>query len=380
MTIVDERPVRPDEMDPPAPPTLRPDVQDALRREIEQSLQPVLADFRAQSVRAVRQQVDQAQREALEEGRPAPVRDRNGDRGAADGVDEQPHGEPAPSAQRPGDAEGHGPIAQLLEEVGTQWLQSRLESGRDTLCSESVRDRIVGSAEQALLPVVDASLELVPDGAARKVLREEVERDLDELIDDALAELCSERVLTELQQHITRAIRALVDGDVGRTLREVWEAILVALRAFLAAARDQWTRVLHLLVNLVLHGAQEMVGKLLKDGLATVAAVPVEEIEEKAETAKETVKDRAEELRERLAERLESLQGRVKEEVEQVKERVAEGLKSAVDGGAQSDKFGRPPTGRPPSRRPPSSRPPSGRPPSGRPPSGRPPSLTRRDG
>jgi len=127
-----------------------------------------------------------------------------------------------------------------------------------------------------------------------------------------------------------------------------------------------------------LKGAQEKIGSLLKEGLATIAAVPVHEVEEKAETAQEKVKNKGAELKEHLSERLETLRERISEEVETVKERVTEGLQSAVKEGKTGDTFGRPPTGRPPSLRPPSGHPPTGRPPSARPPSGRPPSLERR--
>src|SRR4051794_12907455 len=61
VTIVDESPVQSDEMALDHPPqAIRPELERALRREIERALQPVLADFRTQSVRAVRQQVDEA--------------------------------------------------------------------------------------------------------------------------------------------------------------------------------------------------------------------------------------------------------------------------------------------------------------------------------
>jgi len=185
-------------------------------------------------------------------------------------------------------------------------------------------------------------------------------------------------MLAELQQHAEAAIQAFVRFDVTTMLREVWEAIRALLRAILVAAQDEWQRLLHLLLHFLLKATQEMIGSLLKGGLASIVAVPVEEIEAKAETAKESVEEKAADLRERLAERLEELRDRVKEEVGKVKERVAEGLKSAVEDGTHSDKFGHPPTGRPPSVRPPSGRPPSGRPPNGRPPSGKPPSMTRR--
>ena len=71
MTIVKERPVRPREAELD-PPTLRPELQDALRREIEQAIEPVLADFREQSVRSVRQQVDEARPVEREEERSEP--------------------------------------------------------------------------------------------------------------------------------------------------------------------------------------------------------------------------------------------------------------------------------------------------------------------
>ena len=241
------------------------------------------------------------------------------------------------------------------------------------MCSESVRAGVRESIERTFHPLLEAGLELVPGEGARGELQQESEHALDELIGDALDRFCSEHILTELQQHAEAAFRAFVRFDIVTMLREVWEAIRSSLRALLTAVQDEWKRLLHLLLNFLLKATQEMVGTLLKNGLATIVAAPVEEIEEKAETAKESVEEKAAELRERLAERLEELRGRVKEEVGKVKERVAEGLESAVKDGSQSKNFGRPPTGRPPSVRPP-----TGRPPTGRPPSGQPPSMTRR--
>ncbi|MFN8636752.1 MAG: hypothetical protein U0893_23125 [Chloroflexota bacterium] len=209
-------------------------------------------------------------------------------------------------------------------------------------------------------------------------MQQETEDALDELIEDALDRFCSERLLDDLQQHAEAAIHAFVRFDLITMLQEVWAVVRVLLGAILSAAQDEWGRLLHHLLHFLLKAAKEMIGALLKEGLASLVPVPVEEIEEEAETAKDRVEEKAGELRERLTERLEELRDRVKEEVGNVKERVAEGLQSAVKGDANGDKFGRPPTGRPPSMRPPSVRPPGGRPPSGRPPSGQPPSMTRR--
>jgi hypothetical protein len=393
VTIVDERPVRQGEADvSPPPPAIRPELQYALRREIEQAIQPVLADFRKQSLRAVRHQVELAQPAELARNRPQASSEpesrreekrplaRPGDHepGSANGAAEQISREHGPAPARPLTSDIAGPVAEFLEQTGTRWLQSRLEDGRDALCSEPVRADVRERVEHVIRPVVDAGLELVPGEATRRELQRESEQTLDALLKAALDRLCSERVLTDFGRHAERAVHALVRGDVGTTLREVWEAVRALLQALVVAVQDLGERIFQLLIDLVLRAAQEAIGAMLKGGLATIAAVPVEEVEEKVETAKETATDRAEELRERLAERFETLQERVKEEVEQVKQRVADGLKSAVEDGTERESFGRPPTGRPPSLRPPSGRPPTGRPPSGRPPSGRPPSMTRR--
>ena len=393
VTIVDASPVRPDEADrdPPSP-AIPPEVQDALRRQVAQAIQPVLADFRKQSVRAVREQVEQAQEadrgEGTEEARPAaepggeerPTPSLRGDRdsGQPDGVDGRtPLHDGAGLAQAVA-SDVVGQVPGFLEEASTQWLRSRLEDGRDALCSTRVRDGVRRSVDHAVHPFLEAGLELVPGDAARRALQQESEQALDELIEDALGRFCSEQVLADLQRHGERAIHALVQGDIGAALQEVWRAVQALLRALLAAVQDEWQRLIHLLLNVLLKAAQEMIGTILKEGLAALMPVSVEEIEEKAEAATETLQDRAAELKERLAERVGALQERVQEEVGQVKQRVADGLKSAVEDGTRNSSFGRPPTGRPPSLRPPSGRPPTGRPPSARPPTGRPPSLTRR--
>ena len=271
-----------------------------------------------------------------------------------------------------------GQVPGVLEEAATQWLRSRAEDARDALCSERARAGVRRSLDHALHPFLEAGLELVPGDAARRALQEESEQALDELIGDALGRFCSEQVLADLQRHGERAIHALVRGDIGAALREAWRAVQALLRALLAAVQDEWQRLIHLVLHVLLKAAQEMIGTILKEGLAALMPVPVQEIEEKAEAATENLQDRAAELKERLAERVGALQERMKEEAGQVKQRVADGLKSAVEDGTRNSSFGRPPTGRPPSLRPPSGRPPTGSPPSARPPLGRPPSLTRR--
>jgi hypothetical protein len=385
VTIVDERPVRSEEVerDPP-PPSLQPDLRRALRREIERAIEPVLADFREQSVRTVRQQGDQANRAEPPEPEPglegsrssAPPSDSDAE--PTDGAPKQADQEHSTAPIRPEPSELSKPVLQAAEQLGTQWIKSRVDDGRAALCSARVRDGIRESIERTFFPLLEAGLELVPSDGARRALQEESERSLDEFVTDALQQFCSEHILADLQRHAEAAFLALVRLDIATMVREIWEAVRALFRALLAAAQDQWHSLLHLILHVLLKATQEMVGTIVKDGLAAIVAVPVEEIEEKAETAKETIEDRLTEVRDRLAERIEALQGRVREEVEQVKERVADGIKSAVDGGTRSDKFGRPPTGRPPSLQSPSGRPPSGRPPSGRPPTGRPPSLTRR--
>lgn len=138
-----------------------------------------------------------------------------------------------------------------------------------------------------------------------------------------------------------------------------------------AGPRLPTRRLVHLVLHVLLKAAQEMIGAVIKEGLGAVTAVPVQELEEKAEAATGTLRDKGAEPKERLAERVDVLQERVKEEVGKVKDRVADGLKSAAQDGTRSSSFGRPLTGHPPSLRPPSGRPPSGCPPSARPPAGR---------
>jgi hypothetical protein len=355
VTIVDERLNGAAEAESKPPQPLRPELQHALRREIEHAIEPVLADFREQSMRAARQQVDAD-----------PPAEREQDQAEASSQSEA--SDLSRSVQR------------FLDRAGTQWVQGRIEDGRDALCSESVRADVRDSVTSAFRPLIEAGLDLVPGDTTRRALQQESEHALDELIDGALGRFCSERTLSELQRHAEAAIHAFVRFDIATMLREAWAALRTLFRAILAAVQDEWQRLLHFLLHFLLQATKEMIGTLLKDGFAGILAAPVEEVEEKAETAKVTVEEKASELKERLSERLEELRDRVKDEVGKVKERVAEGLQSAVKDGTHSKSFGHPPTGRPPSQRPPSGRPPTGRPPSARPPSGRPPSMTRRNG
>jgi len=416
VTIVDESPARTDDTDLGAPPpAIAPEVQDALRRQVALAIEPVLADFRKQSLRAVHEQLEQARatdrgegpREARSVTEPGPNErrssERHGDRElvSADTEVEQPGGKHTPSSRPddddPGQTDGVegrslpergtdaarsvasglvGQVPGVLEDTAADWLRSWAEDARDAMCGGPARAGVRRSLDHLLHPILEAGLELVPNEATRQALQEDSEHALDEWIEDALTQFCSERVLADLEQHAQQAIHALGRGDISAALREVWAAVQTLLKTVLAAAQDQWQHLVQLLLHFLLKAMQEMVGTLLKDGLAAI--IPVQEIEEKAEAASETVKDRGADLKERLTERVEALQARVKEEVGEVKQRVADGLKSAVEDGTHSSSFGRPPTGRPPSLRPPSGRPPTGRPPSDRPPSGQPPSMTRR--
>lgn len=357
MPIVDERSVRSAEVDQDTPyPALGLELKEALRRQVDQAIEPVLADFREQSVRSVRQQVEQArsakQADEAEERTDTPAQSETSDLSAS--------------------------VLSFLDQAATQWVEARIDDGRDALCSEDVRADVRHSIESTFQPVLETGLELVPNESTRRELQQESEQALDELIKSALDRFCADGILAELQRHAVTAIQALFRFDFANVLREIWEAIRALTRAIVAAVQDEWQRLLHHFLQFLLKAAQVMVGTLLKDGLASVVAVPVEQIEETAETAKETVEEKATELRDRLSERLEELRDRVQDAVEKLKERVADGLKSAASGDSRGDSFGRPPTGRPPNGRPPTGLAPAGRPPSGRPPTGKPPSLTRR--
>jgi len=348
MTIVDESSARSEDVEQDTPNgALRPELQDAIRRQIEQAIEPVLADFREQSARTVRQKVEQAQSAEREQEWPKPR------------AESETSGLPTS-------------VVGFVDQAAAQWVQARIEDGRDAICSDRVRADVRHSIESTFQPVLEAGLDLVPKASTRRELQRESEQALDELIESALDRFCADHVLTELQEHAEAAIGALIRFDLLTTLREIWEAIRALTGATVMAVQDEWQRLLHHLLHFLLKAAKEMIGTMLKEGLASVVTVPVEELEEKAETAKETVEEKATELRDRLSERLEELRDRVQDEVGKLKERVADGLQSAVQGG-NKDTFGRPPTGRPPN-----GRPPSGRAPSGRPPTGRPPSMTRR--
>ncbi len=127
-----------------------PEVQETLRQQIAQALQPALAEWRQQTVRTVRQQLDQAQlaerADDRQQASPAPQpsraeeqlpvqqgehESRATDGTASEEAQEPPDAEPdsAPSAaseilrQAPG----------FLEQASTRWLRSRIEDGRDAL-------------------------------------------------------------------------------------------------------------------------------------------------------------------------------------------------------------------------------------------------------
>ena len=128
VTSVDANPVRPDEADHDLPPpAIPPEVRAAVRSQVAQAIQPVLADFRAHSVRAVREQVEQAQEADRGTGRPPPSRRDDGDSRQTDGVEGQPLPEQDTAPVRSVASEVVGRVPGFLEDAGTRWLRSRLE-------------------------------------------------------------------------------------------------------------------------------------------------------------------------------------------------------------------------------------------------------------
>jgi len=166
VTIVDEKPVRANEAD--LGPAMRPELEHALRREIQQALEPVMADFRKESVRGVREQVGEVQRRARNERRRevAPASDAQREERAStmsrgdrepepmDGAEVDAAEARPPSSHRPDASDVARPIAHMVDDFGEQWITSSLERGRDTICSERVRDGLRESIERTFHPLL----------------------------------------------------------------------------------------------------------------------------------------------------------------------------------------------------------------------------------
>ena len=163
MTDGDRQPARPE-----TAPAVGPEMQHALAEEVARALQPTLTEFRRQAAQTVQQEVDRALRTERapnhREASPSPTPDRvegeesrpavDGERRTVAGATERAFGHLAPSgsgrAAAAGAGSALGAVPAVLEQQGERWLRSRLEVGRDALCSEPVRAAIQHQTEHVL--------------------------------------------------------------------------------------------------------------------------------------------------------------------------------------------------------------------------------------
>lgn len=267
-------------------------------------------------------------------------------------------------------------VPEVLREQGEQPLRSLLDDALDTIFSEQVRAKFQHDAESTLEDLLDIALEVIPDEEGRRDLRMQAQQTLDELLQETLDQFFSRSLRADIEDHVERAINALVAGESTEAIRQGKLAFLTLFHDLSAVLQEHWHEILRFLFKVITSVLQEAITSAIKQGLASVVSEPIEELGDQVESVQDRLQEKGDQLRDELERAVVALRDRIQESAEELQERIQESVSSAVsDDGPSRGGFGQPPTGRPPSGWPPSGRPPSGRPPSGRPPSGRPPSA-----
>lgn len=278
------------------------DFSRSLEQQISQAIQPVLEEFRQQMAHAVEQQM-QAQPMTGAAGQAAqgvqaalprppqaapqpPVPQPTVQQAPAPqptGALPPPPAPPAPPAQQVGQAgvlpqsvsqsvsqavsqavspDQHGvqrplagvlrPALQLMEQQGEQWLQALLVAGLAALLAETTRGAIQQRAEQGLHTLLQKAFEPLPHGASSQELQAQTERTLQAILRDSLEAVFAQAMQPKTQQQGEQAIRESLHGDFGAALKSIEDTLKAILEALVAVLREQWQRVLRLLVRALL--------------------------------------------------------------------------------------------------------------------------------
>jgi hypothetical protein len=247
-----------------------PNFSQSLEQQISQAIQPVLNEFRQQMAQAIIQQ---------KEATPVPSTDgQAAPQAPAAPPTQQPAGQQPPSqtptqqAQptrpegQPGIRESVSqaqqgaqnlvasavrPAVQLAEQQGQQWLEALLIAGLAALLAESTRNAIEQRAEQGLHTLLQKAFEPLPKNATSQELQAQAERTLQAILQAALVAVFTQALLPRTQEG-EQAIRKSLHGDFAAGRSALQDIVKAIFEAIVTALRQQWQRVLRLLLGVLL--------------------------------------------------------------------------------------------------------------------------------
>jgi len=360
----------------------------ALQEQINQALQPAIAEFREQMAATVRRELDETlhrdRRQAPADAGRATNRGHgdeqaSSDRGTDQSADEARSKGSDPSGGRGGQAIRpllgkplREALPQILEQQGEHWLRSRLDLGIDVVFSGWVRAAVQHEAERVFQRVARVAIELVPDRASREDLRAQSEQTVESLVRTALDKLFADDVREDLKSRGHQAIGALFQPDLKSVLRQVQDLLQSLLDGLLAVLRECWEQILQFVARVVMALVQSRLTAVLKDTFASLVTTPGREGDKKG-TESATAIEQEEEPHQTLNEPAEAGRDDGARRLAEPPRRARESEGAADSYGDGADQRpGRAPSGRPPAGRPPTTRQTSGRPFSDRSTSGRP--------
>jgi len=365
-----------------------PELGRSLQEQINQALQPAMAEFREQMAATVRNELDEtlhrdrrrpaANAERATDREPAEAQDSSDDSADQSAAEGRSKGS-VPSGQRGAQALGSllgkpllDSLPGILEQQGEQWLRSRLDLGIDFVFAVWMRAAIQQEVERTLRRVTRAATDLISDRATREDLRTQADRTVESMVGAAFDKLFADDVRDDLKARGHQAIGSLFQPDLKSIVHQVQELFLSLVEGLLAVLRECWEHILQLLGRVVLALLQPRLTGILKDTFASLATTSGREADKRGEDSSAAV-DKEEEPRRPLAGSADDEAHDDDGERETPRRRIRDSEESVDRGDNGADRRpGRAPSGRPSADRPPASRHSPGRSSSDRSVSGRP--------
>lgn len=287
-------------------------------------------------------------------------------------------GEGASAGQKSSDKSDDAPsaletVAEVAKVAGEETAPALTDTLLDVMFSDTVRDRVLHEAEVGLRELIDSTLDSIPASATYGQLQREVdraERQLREMLREAMYCVFSGSARAELQEHLEEAAQRMAEGNPDQAGDQAVEALQALLSELLRVLKSHWAQTLPLLLGITARALEATFTAHLKEAFGSITTHSAEEVEKKVEPFQEKIAAKAEELRERLIETRDTMQKQLAEARDDVQGRLSERAPGAGNGSQRQSRLGAPPSRRPPSGLSPKQMP-------GKAPGGRPPSITR---
>jgi len=373
-----------------SPSTASPVLGQGLQDQINQALQPAMAEFREQMAATVRRELDETldadrRRGPMQAGRPKDRGQTEAETPSDEGADRKTDDARSEDTRQSGERGARSTLSlfgkpllealpEVLEQQGEQWLRSRLDLGIDFLFSVWVRAAIQHQVERTLQGATRAATDFISDRTAREDLRAQVERTVESLVGTALDKLFADDVRDDLKARGRRAIEALFEPDLKAVLHQVQDLLLALLEGFLAVLRECWEQILQLLGKVVMALLQPRLTAMLKDAFQSLATTPGRGGEKTGADSSTATEDEEDEPRQARSGPPDDVRPDDPDELDDRPERRGREIEASAERGDERDEQrpGRAPSGRTSAGRPPASRQSSGRSFSDRAASGRP--------